>query len=101
MDKKDIKAGDFTRTSLLNFTFRVKDADPGDFIALDESKCNGCGDCSLVCSVSLWAVKDKARLSEKYKDLCLECAACYEVCEPGAIDFSYPKGGSGIIIKHG
>ena len=43
----------------------------------------------------------KAKLSPKYKELCLECAACYAVCEADAIDFRYPNGGSGIIIKHG
>ena len=101
MDSQDSRTGDFTKTRLLSLTFRVKDADPGDFITYDESKCNGCGGCSLVCSANLWAVKDKARLSEKYKDLCLECAACYEICEPGAIHFRYPAGGTGIIIRHG
>jgi ferredoxin-like protein FixX len=101
MDKKEIKAGDFTKTSLLKMTFRVENADPGDFIRYDESKCNGCGECKLVCSANLWSVDDKAKLSPKYKNLCLECAACYAVCEADAIDFRYPVGGTGIIIKHG
>ncbi|OGP57070.1 MAG: hypothetical protein A2V67_00400 [Deltaproteobacteria bacterium RBG_13_61_14] len=67
----------------------------------DQSKCNSCGACSLVCSANLWAVKDKAKLSPRYQELCLECAACYAVCENDAIAFRYPNGGAGIIIKHG
>ena len=56
-----------------------------------------------VCAASLWTVPKgkKARLAPKYRELCMECAACYAMCEPDAIDFRYPNGGTGIIIKHG
>ncbi len=101
MNKKTTVGGDFTRTDLLGLTYRTDDADPGEFIFFDESKCNGCGECAMVCSVGVWAVQEKARLSPKYKSLCLECAACYAVCETGAIGFQYPGGGTGVIIKHG
>ncbi len=30
-----------------------------------------------------------------------KCAACWEICEREAIDFSYPAGGSGVVIKYG
>ncbi len=85
------------------YVSRVPNADTGDFITFDESKCNGCGQCNLICAANLWAVpKDnKTKLSPKYKELCYECAACYAVCEQDAIEFKYPKGGSGIIIKYG
>jgi ferredoxin-like protein FixX len=101
MDSKNVKGGDFTGVSLLKMTFKVEGADPGAFITYDQSRCNGCGACALVCSANLWAVKDKAKLSPRYQELCLECAACYAVCEADAIAFRYPSGGSGIIIKHG
>jgi MinD superfamily P-loop ATPase len=81
---------------------RVDTDKMGDFISFDESKCDGCGRCALVCSFSLWTVKNgKARLSPKYQELCLECAGCWEICEPEAIDFWYPKGGTGVIIEYG
>ena len=101
MDQRNVKGGDFTGTSLLKLTFKVEGVAPGEFITYDQSKCNGCGACALVCSANLWAVKDKAKLSPRYQELCLECAACYAVCENNAIDFRYPNGGAGIIIKHG
>lgn len=79
-----------------------EDKETGDFIKYDEAKCNGCGMCKLVCAGSLWAVKDgKARLAPRYQELCFECGACWEICEPEAIDFHYPAGGSGLIIKYG
>jgi len=76
--------------------------DTGDFIFLDASRCDGCGKCADVCSMGLWAASaGKARLSDRYRELCLECAACWEICEREAIDFSYPRGGSGIVIEYG
>lgn len=79
-----------------------KESDTGEFILLDEERCDGCGMCALVCSVGLWSVKDgKARLAPRYGGLCLECAACWEICEREAIDFSYPAAGSGVVIKYG
>lgn len=90
------------KIDLKNMVKRV-DADmTGDFIAFDESKCDGCGRCALVCSFSLWSVRDgKARLSPSYRKYCLECAGCWEICEREAIDFQYPKGGTGIVIEYG
>jgi NAD-dependent dihydropyrimidine dehydrogenase PreA subunit len=74
----------------------------GDFIKYDREKCNGCGLCYLVCSFNLWAVKQrKAKLAVRYQELCLECGACEEICEPGAIEFSYPAGGTGVVIEYG
>ena len=74
----------------------------GDFISIDNNKCNNCGRCILVCLVNLWFSKDnKIYLSEDYKEKCLECAACYQVCDANAIKFQYPAGGTGIIYEKG
>ena len=103
MANKEHHTNDLNQWKVKDFVFRVEGAESGDFIAYDEGKCDGCGGCALVCAASLWAVPEgkKARLAPKYGELCLECAACYAVCEQEAIDFRYPDGGSGIIIKHG
>ncbi len=103
MAKIEFNAEEFVKLRLKELVFRVEGVDPGEFITFDESKCNSCGDCNLVCSVGLWTVPKgkKAKLSPKYQELCMECAACYATCEADAIDFRYPNGGSGIVIKHG
>ena len=73
-----------------------------DFISIDNNKCNNCGRCILVCLVNLWFRKDdKICISEDYKEKCLECAACYQVCDANAIKFQYPAGGTGIIYEKG
>lgn len=90
------------KIDLKNLVSRVDTDRTGDFISCDESKCNGCGRCTLVCSVNLWSMNGgKAKLSSKYQGLCLECAGCWEICEPEAIDFWYPKGGTGVVIEYG
>lgn len=39
--------------------------------------------------------------SPRYQELCLECASCWEICEREATDFSYPRGGTGVVIEYG
>ena len=73
-----------------------------DFISIDQNKCNRCGQCILVCVANLWRKIDNAiSISEDYKERCLECAACYQVCEADAIEFRYPSGGTGIVYEKG
>jgi len=74
----------------------------GDFISIDNNKCDNCGNCLQICLVNLWYKKNnKIHISEDYKEKCLECAACYQVCETGAINFKYPAGGTGVIYEKG
>ena len=68
---------------------------------IDESACNGCGDCILICPVEVYnrfdagvgvrkaiykphpqAVPDKV---VKDPEHCIECGLCYDVCGPDAI----------------
>jgi MinD superfamily P-loop ATPase len=76
--------------------------DTGDFIKLNVERCNGCGHCATVCVMNLWLLRGgKAQLKEDYKQKCLECAACFSVCDIGAIDFSYPAAGTGVVYLKG
>ena len=93
-----MKVMDFEVSKLV---FRAP-GDCGDFISYHEASCDGCGLCEKVCAAGLWSVKDgKARLAPRYRERCLECAACWEICAREAIDFSYPCGGSGVSIRYG
>jgi ferredoxin-like protein FixX len=88
--------------NLSNLLYRSK-KDTGDFLFLDAEKCNGCGDCVNICAVGIWSVPGgkKAKISPRYRELCLECAGCWQMCDQEAIQFSFPKGGSGVVIKWG
>jgi NAD-dependent dihydropyrimidine dehydrogenase PreA subunit len=66
----------------------------GEFIKIDETKCDACARCVKVCLGGCWEIAGKkARI--KSLEQCMECAACWFVCTRGAIDFSWPPGGTG------
>ncbi len=72
----------------------------GEFIKVDPVKCQGCGNCMKVCLGGCYEIKDKkARI--KTFDRCMECGACWYVCEDDAISFSWPQGGTGFRTKWG
>lgn len=73
-----------------------------DFLSVDTEACEGCARCVVVCPMFLWKLVDrKAELAEDYEEKCLECGACWQVCDAGAIAFDFPAGGKGIIVKYG
>ena len=72
----------------------------GDFISVDAEKCTGCGDCIKVCLGGCFEIqKNQARV--KSLDTCMECGACWYVCEEEAISFSWPEGGTGFRTEWG
>ena len=74
----------------------------GNFISLEEEKCNNCERCLIVCIMNLWRKeKGKIYIAEEYRSKCVECAACFQICDAGAISFKYPAGGTGIVIEKG
>lgn len=53
-------------------------------LALDESKCRGCGLCAIVCPHRVWRVNGgKAEAADR--DACMECGACAKNCPDEAI----------------
>lgn len=75
---------------------------PGEHIRHDRDKCTNCGNCVMICSMALWQRKDgTVHLAEDYKQYCLECASCYQVCPAEAVEFTFPEGGYGVSYAHG
>lgn len=73
-----------------------------DWLRVDSDKCTGCGDCTIVCEMNLYRIREgKAQIVEDYRESCYECGACYLACEADAIEFEYPPGGEGIIFIYG
>jgi len=101
--KKKSTVKDLQSFAIKDLVYRVAHARTGEFITFHKDKCNGCGHCALVCAATLWTISahGKARLSPRYREHCLECAACYAMCDQDAIEFRYPDGGSGVVIRHG
>jgi len=71
-----------------------------NFIRVDVEKCTGCGNCLKVCLGSCFQIQDN-QAKIRSLDTCMECGACWYVCEEGAISFSWPKGGTGFRTEWG
>lgn len=57
--------------------------------------------CLRVCPAELYRYEqqqDEIRLEHAG---CLECGTCLVACRPGAISWSYPKGGRGVQYRFG
>ncbi len=76
--------------------------DTGDFIQVVAENCTGCRDCAVVCPMHLFRMREEvAQLVEDYARRCVECGACYQVCDDDAIRFRMPKGGTGVVVAWG
>ncbi len=71
-----------------------------EFVRVIGEKCTGCAYCIRVCLGNCYQIKDN-KASIKSLDNCMECAACWYVCPEGAIDFSWPPGGTGYRTDWG
>lgn len=53
-------------------------------LRLDSSRCNGCGQCVLVCPHAVFLLENKRSVLAD-RGACMECGACARNCETGAI----------------
>ncbi|MEZ5383454.1 MAG: 4Fe-4S dicluster domain-containing protein [Microthrixaceae bacterium] len=90
---------DISFESLMDHTeFRV-DADRAH-ITVDEEKCRGCSvrGCVVACPARLFVPTSDGGILFNYEQ-CFECGTCYLVCnEEGAITWTYPEGGHGVVF---
>jgi ferredoxin len=74
--------------------------EPGEFIRVDASKCNGCGECARFCPRGAWR-RDGSIFRPTALGLCAECGACWNVCPEDAVIFGEPRGGTGVRFSFG
>ena len=80
--------------------FRVSPSAP---ITLASELCRSCTTraCVTVCPANLFAETADGGILFNYEQ-CFECGTCYMVCNTqGAIRWSYPEGGYGVVFRHG
>ncbi|TFG25404.1 MAG: hypothetical protein EU533_01185 [Promethearchaeota archaeon] len=64
------------------------------FIQINEEICTGCANCVNVCLAGCFEIKEK-KAHIKSLEECLECTACWYICEQDALIFTWPKNGTG------
>ena len=70
-------------------------------ITIDGDSCRGCTTkpCVSACPARLFVPTDDGGILFNYEQ-CFECGTCYLVCDSeGAISFSYPVGGAGVVYR--
>jgi ferredoxin like protein len=78
--------------------FRVA---PDAHIVVDGDQCRGCTtrECITACPANLFVPTNDGGVLFNYEE-CFECGTCYMVCNnEGAISWSYPEGGHGVVFK--
>ncbi|TFF97898.1 MAG: ferredoxin family protein [Promethearchaeota archaeon] len=66
----------------------------GEYIKINHNKCTGCAYCVNVCLAGCFKItKKKAEIVNL--DECMECGSCWYICPEEAIQFFWPKGGTG------
>ncbi len=69
-----------------------------EFIKINPYKCSGCRLCYEQCPGGCFEmVEDKAVF--KFPEFCFECGACFHICPSEAIEWDYPEGGTGIVMR--
>jgi ferredoxin like protein len=72
-------------------------------ITVDSDVCRSCTtkDCVRACPADLFAPTSDGGILFNYEQ-CFECGTCYQVCNrAGAITWTYPAGGDGVVFRKG
>jgi ferredoxin like protein len=78
--------------------FKVSDT---PHIVVDGKVCTDCStrECIVACPADLFVPTSDGGILFNYEQ-CFECGTCYLVCNrEGAITWSYPEGGYGVIFR--
>jgi ferredoxin like protein len=76
---------------------------PRAHITVDPDVCRSCTTkaCVTACPANLFAPTADGGILFNYEQ-CFECGTCYLVCNhEGALRWSYPDGGQGVVFRHG
>ena len=72
-------------------------------ITVDSDMCRSCTTkaCVTACPANLFAPTSEGGILFNYEE-CFECGTCYMVCNhEGAITWTYPDGGQGVVFHQG
>lgn len=76
---------------------------PRAHITVDSGVCRSCTTkaCVTACPANLFAPTADGGILFSYEQ-CFECGTCYQVCNnEGAITWTYPDGGHGVVFRNG
>ena len=77
------------------------EVDDRPHIIVDKEVCAGCDHraCVSACPANCYTWDESTHLLSVVYETCLECGTCCVLCDKGAVDWSYPRGGYGVKYR--
>ena len=75
--------------------------DEKSHIIIDKEICKSCDHRACVpgCPANCYTWDEETQLLSVVYETCLECGTCYVICDKGALDWAYPRGGYGVCFR--
>lgn len=70
-------------------------------IIVNKDICERCDHhaCVQACPAHCYTYNEETGLLSIVYETCLECGTCLVICEKGALDWNYPRGGYGVCYR--
>ncbi len=70
-------------------------------IVVNKKICQTCDHraCVKACPANCYTYDETTELLSVVYETCLECGTCHIICDKGALDWSYPRGGFGVCYR--
>jgi ferredoxin like protein len=70
-------------------------------IMVNQGICQTCDTraCVKACPANCYTFDETTKLLSVVWENCLECGTCHVICDKGALDWSYPRGGYGVNYR--
>jgi ferredoxin like protein len=75
--------------------------DEQSHITVNKEICKTCDHraCVQACPANCYTFNEETKLLSVVYETCLECGTCHVICDKGALDWSYPRGGYGVCYR--
>ncbi len=75
--------------------------DEHSHIIVNKEICKTCDHraCVQACPANCYTFNEETKLLSVVYETCLECGTCHIICDKGALDWSYPRGGYGVCYR--
>jgi len=76
-------------------------ADAQSHIILNQEICRSCDhhSCVQACPANCYSLDETTKAMRVVFETCLECGTCFVICDKGAVDWTYPRGGYGVCFR--
>jgi ferredoxin like protein len=70
-------------------------------ITVNNEVCKTCDGraCVKACPANCYTFDEAAKLLSVVWENCVECGTCHVICDKGALDWAYPRGGYGVNYR--